>query len=130
MRQTMPRKRALVAAGNQAAKNLMQLLDYRCEWCRRNYPGVEVHEIDNGSHRLKCRTEPYATLCLCQECHVQLHRFAMPERVLAALAILYHSRSSDYSLSKYIALACPQAPSRYTQHDVDIWILRLVSNTR
>jgi hypothetical protein len=126
MNRTTPRKQALVAAGNKAAAELSRFVG-SCEWCGRDrtFGGIVQHEILGGSIRTKARLEPSCVLVLCGECHVQIHRLPMPERVLIGLAILYHARTSDYSLSKFIEIACPTAPRRYTQYEVDIWILRI-----
>jgi hydrogenase maturation factor len=124
MRRVAPHKRALVKAGNEAARKLVKLVG-RCEWCDRNYVGFGQHEIANGSYRLKARLEPFAVLVLCGECHVQIHRMPKPEQQHICLAILYHARTADYDLQAFNMLVNPRAPNRITQYEVDLWIARL-----
>jgi hypothetical protein len=125
MRQTAPNKQALVDAANEAAAALKFAVGH-CEWCKRTYGGLVQHEIANGNAcRLKARLAPFAALILCKLCHGELHQTRKPAQVLMGLAILYHSRGSDYDLKKFIEIERPTAPQRYTQHEVDYWIDRL-----
>lgn len=124
MRKTIPRKRSLVRAGNEAADRLVALVGY-CEFCGRDNVPLCQHEIAGGALRLKARLEPWACLCLCSECHTQLHRMPKPEQTLLGLAILYHSRTSDLDLKAFNNLYSPTAPNRFTWYDVNLWVARL-----
>ena len=123
MNRTMPRKRALVAAGNQAADELIARVG-RCEFCRNNY-GQTQHEISRGSQRLTARLEPSCSVVVCQECHATLHELPKRIQVLIGLAILRRSRPEDYDLRRFIEIECPHAPNRYQQRDIDLWTERL-----
>lgn len=126
MNRITPSKRQLVEAGNAAADRLVALVG-ACEWCSCTYGGLAQHEIANAALRRKARLEPWASIVVCNECHITIHRMPMPERTLIALAILYHSRSADYDLRKFVALVSPHAPQRFTQREVDLWIRRLAA---
>lgn len=104
-----------------------------CEFCKRDERtvlrdawqpyGLCVHEICRGCDRMKTLDQRCATLVLCSDCHREMD--GMPRA--AQLAILYLSRSSDYSLSDFWTLQCRRTPE---QVDVDLWIRRLLGNQR
>jgi hypothetical protein len=125
VRHSTLKKQPLVDAGNEAAASLIARVG-GCEWCRRTYGKFCQHEIANGNAcRLKARLSPFASIVLCQECHTELHQTRKPAQVLMGLAILWHSRPDDYDLKAFIALACPNAPQRYTEYEVELWTIRL-----
>jgi hypothetical protein len=124
MRRTMPRKRAQVAAGNEAADELINRVG-KCEFCRNAYFGITQHEISRGSQRLTARLEPAASIVVCPDCHMTLHELPKHLQVLIGLAILRRSRPEDYSLKRFIEIECPHAPQRYQQRDIDLWSERL-----
>lgn len=124
MRRIALRKRPLVRAANEAADKLVALVGC-CEWCKRTYGNLCQHEIARGSQRLAARLDPACSIVLCAECHSEIHDLPKRVQVLIGLAILYHSRTSDYNLRRFIEVECPTAPNRYTQREVDRWIERL-----
>jgi hypothetical protein len=126
MRRVSLKHKPLVDAGNANAAQLIAECN-GCEWCSRPYGGLECHEIVGGNAlRRKARVTRFAVLCLCRECHAQIGRMPMPERVLIGLAILWHSRPQDYSLPSFIELVCPHAPRRYLPYEVELWTRRLL----
>jgi hypothetical protein len=127
MRRVSLKHQPLVDAGNANAAQLIAECN-GCEWCSRHYGDLQCHEIANGNAlRRKARVTRFAVLCLCSECHTELHQTRKPAQVLMGLAILWHSRPGDYSLPKFIELVCPHAPRRYLPYEVELWTRRLVS---
>jgi hypothetical protein len=124
VRRTAKRKQKRTDAANEAADALVALVGH-CEWCLRTYGKRCQHEIARGSQRLTARLDPACSIVLCAECHTEIHDLPKRQQVLVGLAILYHSRTSDYSLPRFIEVECPTAPNRYTQREVDHWVDRL-----
>lgn len=70
-----------------------------------------------------------ARICLCYDygdgCHELIERMNAKDGILCGLAIIKVMRHEDYNLRAFTALACPQAPQRYTDEEVERWITRL-----
>ncbi len=97
-----------------------------CEWCgRANCGRLDIHEIIRGSLRPQALDQRCCLLVLGRTCHDVIHRMGASDGRLCGLAILYHVRSSDYDLRRFVALLSPFAPERITQREVDVWISRL-----
>lgn len=100
----------------------------RCEYCLKSREPEMLccHEIARGGLRRKALMAPYAILVLCREpnwrtgedCHKIVGEWPQARQ----LALLYLTRSGDYSLAAFNELVNPNAPLRITQDEVDVHI--------
>lgn len=122
MRKTMPRKRALVAAGNEAADKFVMQIG-KCEFCQRSRDDLIQHEIANAADRTKARVEPpYAVIVVCSPCHRTLHRMAKEDAVAAGLAIIKRERLEDYNLKAFWDMTARRFPDVET---IELWSRRI-----
>jgi len=85
---------------------------------------LAVHEIANGPLRMKAIDKPFATLVVCWHCNGELNdKSVWP--VARQLAVLQAKSPDDYDLVAFNYLANPKALNRWTQEEVDHWLLQL-----
>lgn len=93
----------------------------RCEWCGQECGPLCVHEIARGTSRHLALCEPSCVLVLGKSCHDDLHKLQPFERHIG-LAILWHCRPGDYSLSRFWKITDRRWPY---QEEVAVWIKRM-----
>lgn len=100
-----------------------------CEMCgARPVPGSAwpghrlcVHEICGGPYRQKLLDKRHSTLVLCWLCNGGPAEDSAQWPESRQLALLKHSRPTDYNLAAHNAEINPRAPRRVEQHEVEQW---------